>query len=71
MVAGTWVIAPPGLANADWWVNAHAYSVLDYDEDSRTVRLRNPWGRRPDPDGSFTLPLATFFQAFESASFSD
>jgi len=71
MVAGTFASAPAGLANSNWWVSAHAYSVLDYDEYSRTVKLRNPWGKRPDPDGYFTLPLATFLQGFESASYSD
>ena len=71
MVAGSWGNAPAGLAAADWWVNAHAYSVLDYFEYNQTVKLRNPWGKRPDPDGVFTLPLATFLQGFESASFSD
>ena len=70
MVAGSWGTAPAGLASTDWWVSAHAYSVLDYDEYSQTVKLRNPWGKRPDPDGFFTLPLSTFLQAFESASFS-
>jgi hypothetical protein len=71
MVAGTFGNAPGGLGNANWWVNAHAYSVLDYNESSQTVTLRNPWGTRPEPDGVFMLPLSTFFAGFESASFSD
>ena len=71
MVAGTWGVAPAGLADANWWVGGHAYSVLDYDENSQTVSMRNPWGSHPDPDGSFTLPLATFLEGFEFASFSD
>jgi hypothetical protein len=71
MVAGSWSRAPADLADANWWVSAHAYTVLDYDEDSQTVVMRNPWGTHPDPNGLFTLPLATFLEGFESASFSD
>jgi hypothetical protein len=71
MVAGTWGTAPGKLDSSNWWVRAHAFSVLDFDEDSKTVSMRNPWGKHPDPDGLFTLPLATFLDAFESCSFSD
>jgi hypothetical protein len=71
MVAGSWARTPSGLANASWWVEAHAYTVLDYNETTQTVSMRNPWGSRPGPNGFFTLPLATFFEGFESASFSD
>ncbi len=53
-----------------WWVAAHAYSVLDYNEAAQTVNLRNPWGVHPTPDGAFTLPLALFLQAYESYAFS-
>ncbi len=60
MVAITWT-ASPGVEfkeNAtDWWVANHAYSVLDYDDVAGTVRLRNPWGHRPKPDGSFKCAL--------------
>jgi hypothetical protein len=70
MVAGTPSEAPAGLADADWWVSNHAYSVLDYDETNQTVSMRNPWGSHPDPDGSFTLPLSTFLEGFEFASYS-
>jgi len=47
-----------------WYVNAHCYTVLSYDRSSETVNLRNPWGRHPDPDGVFNLPLSTFFPAY-------
>lgn len=47
-----------------WYVNAHCYTVLNYDSGSRTVTIRNPWARHPDPDGIFTLPLSTFFPAY-------
>jgi hypothetical protein len=70
MAAGTWAVAPAGLAGANWWVNSHAYTVLDYDEASQTVSMRNPWGSHPNPDGYFTLSLATFLQGFEFASYS-
>src|ERR1019366_9219557 len=43
MVAGTPVNAPsPGYERTDWWVGSHAYSVMDYDDDTQTVTLRNP-----------------------------
>ena len=71
MVAGSWDVAPAGLADMNWWVGGHAYSVLDFDEAAQTVSMRNPWGAHPDPDGFFTIPLATFLEAFDSCSFSD
>jgi len=71
MVAGSWGVAPAGLADMNLWVGGHTYSVLDFDEAAQTVSLRNPWGDHPGPDGFFTIPLATFFEAFESCSFSD
>jgi hypothetical protein len=57
-------------ARADWWVPNHAFSVLDYEESSQTVKLRNPWGSHPAPDGDFTLPLAVFLQNYQFYSFS-
>jgi len=48
----------------DWFVPLHAYTVLAYDPEARVVTLRNPWGRHPDPDGQFTIPLDTFHTAF-------
>ena len=48
----------------NWYVNAHCYTVLAYDGASRTVTLRNPWARFPEPDGVFTLPIKTFVPAF-------
>jgi len=71
MVAGSRSAEPAGLARGgEWFVPGHAYSVLGYDEETQTVRMRNPWGRRPDPDGNFKLPLASFLDAFESFSYS-
>lgn len=72
MAAGSWSRPPSAAyATSNWWVGAHTYTVLDYSEGAGTVRLRNPWGARPDPDGTFTLPLAEFFEGFESYSFSE
>lgn len=48
-----------------WYVEKHAYTVTGYDPQAQTVTLRNPWGDHPDPDGSFTIPLATFADSFE------
>jgi hypothetical protein len=47
-----------------WYVNAHCYTALAYDGNGRTVTLRNPWARFPEPDGVFTLPVKTFVPAF-------
>jgi hypothetical protein len=68
MVSSTWDKVPGEdfpEGRADWWVPNHAYSVLDFDPASQTVRLRNPWGRRPGPDGTFKLPLAIFLRAYQ------
>ena len=68
MVAITWTASPAAEFkdnSTDWWVANHAYSVLDYDDVAGTVRLRNPWGRRPKPDGSFNVPLAVFLRAYQ------
>ena len=71
MVAGSWATpSGEGYSNADWWVPAHAYTVMSFDEDAQTVTLRNPWGAKPDPNGVFTLPLATFLDAYESYTYS-
>ena len=48
-----------------WYFEKHAYTVLGYDLQARTVTLRNPWGDHPEPDGSFTIPLSTFADSFE------
>jgi hypothetical protein len=73
MVAGTGTNGPylahPTPTTA-WFVPEHAYTVLDFDEASQTVSLRNPWGARPDPDGSFSLPLDMFLRTFDSYSVS-
>ena len=53
---------PAGVEN--WYVNAHCYTVLGYDGGAGNVTLRNPWGRQPDPDGIFSLPLGTFLPAY-------
>jgi len=47
-----------------WYVNAHCYTVLGFDSNERTVLLRNPWARHPDPDGIFKLSLRDFVPAF-------
>ena len=49
-----------------WYVNAHCFTVLDYDSNAQTVTLRNPWGQPPQPDGIFNLPLTEFLPAFRS-----
>jgi hypothetical protein len=54
-----------GADAKDWYAPSHAYTVLGYETLSGHVKLRNPWGNHPDPDGIFTLPLATFVAAFD------
>jgi hypothetical protein len=48
----------------NWYVNAHCYTALAYDTNTKTVTLRNPWAGFPTPDGVFNLPLNTFVPAF-------
>jgi hypothetical protein len=65
MVAGT----KPAAGSVDpgtWWVGAHPFTVLGYDESTQTVSLRNPWEGRPAPDGPFSLPVAVFLADFDS-----
>jgi len=54
-----------------WYINAHCYTALAYDQKAHTVTLRNPWARFPAPDGVFTLPLRTFVPAFRGIITSD
>ena len=55
----------------DWYVESHAYTILDFNADQKTVTLRNPWGDHPDPDGTFTIPLDAFVSAYERVAFSE
>lgn len=55
-------VAPPN--SKAWFVASHAYTVLGYDAASQTVKIRNPWGSNPLPNGIFTLPLSVFLQGF-------
>jgi hypothetical protein len=71
MVAGSWATPTgEGYGSANWWVASHCYTVLNYDDSTQTITLRNPWGAKPDPDGVFTIPLATFLDAFEFYTYS-
>jgi hypothetical protein len=54
-----------GADAKDWYAPAHAYTVLGYEAMSGNVKLRNPWGTHPAPDGIVALPLATFVAAFD------
>jgi len=49
---------------ANWYVNAHCYTVLSYDSAAGAVNIRNPWAHHPDPDGIFNLPLSDFLPAY-------
>jgi hypothetical protein len=72
MTCGSWSKPPsPEYATSNWWLNARAYSVMNYDEAAGTVNLREPSGTHPVPDGEFTLPVAKFLDAFESCAFSE
>lgn len=61
----------PKLSGKDWYVESHAYTILNFDSDQKRVTLRNPWGDHPDPDGTFTIPLDTFSSAYDRIAFSD
>jgi hypothetical protein len=52
----------------DWYYDSHAYTVLSVDPRSGTVRLRNPGGRQPEPDGEFSLPWRVFSMAYAGYS---
>jgi hypothetical protein len=54
---------PPGVGR--WYINAHCYTVLGFDASAGSVRLRNPWGQGPTPNGIFDLPLNDFIPAFQ------
>jgi hypothetical protein len=71
MVAATPDAPATNPSTGDWWLAGHAYSVLQYDTETKIVRLRNPWGSHPDPDGTFQLPLAEFLQTYYSYSSSE
>jgi hypothetical protein len=47
-----------------WFVPDHAYTVLGYDASTDSMKLRNPWGRMPEPSGVFSLPMNDFLVAF-------
>jgi len=55
--------SPAGDMN--WWVPSHAYTVLDYDESTDMVTLRNPWGDHPGQDGVFQLRTVDFIRNYE------
>ena len=79
VIASSKRAAPPELtavlhalpAGQDWFVEAHAYTVLGYDPSQMTITLRNPWARHPDPDGMFTISLDEFRTAYERVAFAE
>lgn len=71
IVAGSKNVPPFTGHNPDWYIPGHAYTVLDYDAQTRTVTLRNPWGNHPTPDGVFQLSLAVFQQTYLMFSYSE
>jgi hypothetical protein len=70
MVAGTRSSSESNTGGADWFVPSHAYTLLDYEEGSRMILLRNPWATKPLPDGVFKLSLGAFQQNFLTDSYS-
>lgn len=52
----------------NWFLRAHAYSVLSVNTTAGTVTIRNPWGSHPDPEGEFTLSLDEFTSAYTGFS---
>jgi hypothetical protein len=62
--------------------DGHAYSVLDYDSDSKQVTIRNPWGNiEPhdarghaldgNDDGIFSLSLQDFDKIFSEVAYTE
>jgi len=64
---------PPfhGAQPPEWYIPGHAYTLLDYDQATAMVKLRNPWGSRPSPDGVFELPLSVFQSSYLMFSYSE
>jgi Calpain family cysteine protease len=67
---------PPGLPGK------HAYAILGYNPDAKTVHLWNPWGNRFKPkgsdgfehgytttDGEFQMPLSDLLRCFAGVTF--
>ncbi|MFZ0394540.1 MAG: hypothetical protein WCF17_16205 [Terracidiphilus sp.] len=52
-------------SDSAWWVASHAFTVLDYDETSDNVTLRNPWGDHPGTDGIFELSYTDFVRDYD------
>jgi hypothetical protein len=52
----------------DWFLRAHAYTILGVNTAAGTVTIRNPWGSHPDPAGEFTLSLDEFMSAYTGYS---
>jgi hypothetical protein len=52
----------------DWYLRAHAYTVLAVNTTAGTVTMRNPWASHPDPQGEFTLSLDEFVSAYTGFS---
>ena len=52
-------------AASSWFVADHAFTVLDYDESTDMVTLRNPWGDHPGADGVFQLSFADFLHNYD------
>jgi hypothetical protein len=67
MVAGSRPVVSDPVFQAnkpDWFIPDHAYTVLDYDDASHIITLRNPWGTHPGPNGVFRLTLAVFEKTY-------
>jgi len=56
-------------SDSAWWVATHAFTVLDYDEASDTVTLRNPWGGHPGTDGVFQIGFSDFLHNYDFMDF--
>jgi hypothetical protein len=62
---------PLPAGTGGWYFNAHCYTVLGFDLAAGSVRLRNPWGKGPSPNGIFELSLDDFVPAFRGITTTD
>ena len=71
MVASIRALLPGEGEREDRLPTQHAYAIIGYDPQDRTVTLRNPWGRtgpNGDPNPEWTLELSELIADFSTVT---